>query len=263
MVVEEYARPSSLEEAYEFIAKRGGLPMGGGAWMHLHSRGAQLVVDLSALGLDYIEDRGAAIAIGAMTSVRRIETSRELEGMFGPVFSRALRHIVGVQLRNLVTAGGTVAGKFGFSDLITLLVALGAEVVLYPNKTQVLSSFIGSAREMPVLVTELLVPKGARAVFQSVRIGNNDFAILNVCASWADEQGWRIAVGARPTVAMLAVGAAESLGADKHPSAANVREAAQRAARELYFGSDIRGSGEYRRHVCETLVERAILEVAQ
>ena len=43
----------------------------------------------------------------------------------------ALRHIIGVQLRNTATVGGSVWGRFGFSDVITLLLAMDTLVVLY------------------------------------------------------------------------------------------------------------------------------------
>ena len=36
----------------------------------------------------------------------------------------AVRHIVGVQFRNCATVGGSVYGRFGFSDVLTLLLAL-------------------------------------------------------------------------------------------------------------------------------------------
>ena len=43
----------------------------------------------------------------------------------------ALRHIVGVQFRNLATVGGTAAGRYGFSDLLTLLLVLPTQITLY------------------------------------------------------------------------------------------------------------------------------------
>ena len=43
----------------------------------------------------------------------------------------ATRHIVGTQFRNLATIGGSVSGRFGFSDIWTLLLALDADVELY------------------------------------------------------------------------------------------------------------------------------------
>lgn len=49
----------------------------------------------------------------------------------------SLRHIVGVQFRNLATVGGSLWGRFGFSDVLTLLLALDAQVELPPRRTDV------------------------------------------------------------------------------------------------------------------------------
>ncbi|MFQ7552525.1 MAG: FAD binding domain-containing protein [Blautia marasmi] len=42
----------------------------------------------------------------------------------------SLRHIVGVQFRNCATVGGSIWGRFGFSDVLTMLLALDTEVEL-------------------------------------------------------------------------------------------------------------------------------------
>jgi len=263
MEISTFVRAASLDEAYTLVHEQKGFPVGGGAWSRLNARRVDLAVDLSALGLRYIRKKGSMIEIGAMSTARDIETSRELQAAFGRLFSDTAAHIVGVQMKNIVTVGGTVAGRYGFSDLNTTLLATGAEVVLYKEGTVGFDEFLSNRSNGPILIEKILVPAaGLSGAFTTVRTTVNDFPILNTAAVHSDT-GWRIAVGARPGAARLAVEAAKTLGAEKSPDSLLIGKAAEQAAAELSFGSDIRGSGEYRTAVCTTLVKRAVQEAAQ
>lgn len=263
MEIKEYVRPASLDEAYSLVVEKKGFPLGGGAWVHMNVRSVELAVDLSALKLDYIVDKGDTVEIGAMATARQIETSALLNQAFSGAFARATEHLVGVQLRNLITIGGTVAGKYGFSDLLTLLLALDAKLMLYRDKTIEIASFLTAARETPFLIEKIIVAKNALVAFQSVRVTQNDFAILNACAAFHPGKGWQIAVGARPAAARLALKAAQYLDMNRKPDEHTAKEAGRLASEEISFSSDVRGSDEYRKLVCETLVMRAIMEAAK
>ncbi|MBN2873895.1 MAG: FAD binding domain-containing protein, partial [Spirochaetales bacterium] len=119
MDIENIVRPRSLDEAYSLLAEPGAIAIGGGAWLRLGQKALATAVDLSGLGLCYIRESDKSIEIGAMATARDVETSPVLLEAFGPVFRDAVSGIVGVQMRNIVTVGGTVAGRYGFSDLNT------------------------------------------------------------------------------------------------------------------------------------------------
>jgi len=197
-----------------------------------------------------------------------------LEKTFGPMLRKAVSHIVGVQMRNIVTVGGTVAGRYGFSDLNTALLALDATVVLYRGGERSLESFLssssatsadehdGAADNLPILIEKIVIgTKSGHGAFQSVRNTTADLPILNVAAAYG-KSGWRIAVGARPGSARSAKKAMAILGTNARPELAVIREAALAAAQEMSFGNDLRGTAEYRADVCPALVRRAIAEVA-
>jgi len=261
MEIGSYTRPKSMDEAYSLVVEKRGIPIGGGAWTHMTARKAALAVDLSDLGLRYISDSSDAIEIGAMATARDIETSPLLSAGFGSLFRDAMNHIVGVQLRNVITAGGTVAGKYGFSDLLTVLAALNASLHFHGTGEVQLPEFLAAPRETPFLLEKIVIRKGAKAAFQSLRATNNDFAILNVCAAFAGGS-WRVAVGARPQAARLSEAASAALGGDAKPSPEKATRAGEAAAVELSFGEDTRGSAEYRRALCAVLVKRAVLAAA-
>lgn len=255
-----YARPKTMDEAYSLIVEQRGLPVAGGAWTQMTVKKAALAVDLSDLNLRYIRDAGDTIEIGAMTTARDVEISALLATEFGGLFKDATSHIVGVQLRNVVTAGGAIAGRYGFSDLITTLVALNAFLRFHNGGKIDLSTFLATPRE-PFLLEKIIVAKGARAAFKSLRQTRNDFAVLNACAAFADGV-WRVAVGARPAAARLSLAASELLGGEGRPSAEVTGRAGAAAAAELSFGEDTRGSAGYRSAICPVLVKRAIAEAS-
>ncbi len=261
MEISTYVRPQSLEEAYSLLADKKAFLIGGGAWSRMNARKVDLAVDLSSLDLRFIKKSGNKIEIGAMTTARDLETSSELNEAFNGLFRKALTHIVGVQMRNLITLGGTVGGKFGFSDLNTVLLALDAKVVLYKQGEVDFESYLTEKSKGPVLIEKIVLDtENVHGAYEGVRISRTDFSILNSCA--VQRKGaWRIAVGARPGGPRLSGKAAQVLGSTEKPAAESAKKAGEAAAEELDFGNDVRGTSEYRTSVCRSLVKRAIQEV--
>jgi CO/xanthine dehydrogenase FAD-binding subunit len=262
MNIQRYVRPDRIADAYDLIHKEKGVPIGGGAWTRMNRGGIDLAVDLSGLGLRYIRVKEKRAALGAMTRARDVETSKELQGAFGSLFSDAAAHIVGVQLRNIVSVGGTVSGGYGFSDLNTALLALEASVTFYREGQMPLEDYLEKRPDGARLIEEILIPMGTvKAAFQSVRKTRTDFAVLNAAVVRRPE-GWRIAVGARPGAARLSLQAARILDeeGDGGPTAEAAKRAGEAAAEELSFGKDLRGSAEYRKEISSVLVRRCVEE---
>jgi CO/xanthine dehydrogenase FAD-binding subunit len=263
MEISTFVRPRSLDEAYALLTEKKAYPLGGGAWSRMLARRVETVVDLSVLDLRYIRKTGTQIEMGAMTTARDIEVSETLREAFGPLCANTVGHIVGVQLRNIISVGGTVAGRYGFSDLNTTLLAMDAKILLYREGETDFETFLRDRRNGPFLIEKIILEtRNSRGAYQSVRNTNTDFPILNAAAGFAGGK-WRIAVGGRPGSSRLAAGAMELLGSEEKPGKDLIEKAAERAAGELTFGSDLHGSGEYRKSVCLPLVKRAITEAAK
>ena len=73
--IRQYVRAQSLDEAYELCRKKGNVVLGGMLWLKMQHRNAGTVIDLCDLGLDRIEKNEEEILIGAMVSLRDLETS--------------------------------------------------------------------------------------------------------------------------------------------------------------------------------------------
>ncbi len=254
-----YARPETVEEAYELVRKgRTNRVMGGGVWLRLQNRRIATMIDLSACGLDQIEEDETSFKIGAMVTLHQLECHEAFNEATCHVFEHSVRDVVGVQFRNLATVGGSVYGRFGFSDVLTSLLPLDTEVELVGAGIVSLASFRNMPYERDVLTHVIVHKHPYQADFEAVRRSATDFPVLNVCAaSWGD--AWHVAVGARPTKAQLVEG--KHLGLPVSFTAEELDVACDKLA-ELPMGSNMRGSERYRRHLARELGRRAILRAA-
>lgn len=253
-----YARPETVEEAYELLRKgRMNRVLGGGVWLRLQDRRISTVIDLSACGLDKVEETEDSFRIGAMVTLHQLETHEAFNDATCHVFEHAVRDIVGTQMRNCATVGGSVFGRFGFSDVLTALLALDCEVELVGAGTVSLATFANMPYERDILTHIVVRKHDYAASFAAVRRSATDFPVLNVCAARWD--GWHVAVGARPTRARLLEGERLSLPAEFTPE--QLDAACDRLA-ELPVGSNMRGSERYRRHLARELGRRVICQAA-
>ena len=80
-------------------------------------------------------------SIGAMATLRDIEMHEGLNAYAGGAIADAVKDIVGVQFRNMATVGGSIWGRFGFSDVLTIFLAMDAYVELYKGGIVPLEQF--------------------------------------------------------------------------------------------------------------------------
>ena len=245
--IRQFLCPSSLEEAYQALtAARNNTVLGGCMWLRLGRRAIGTAIDLSALGLDRITDTGDAIEIGAMASQRQLETSKLLRQQYGTLFRDAVSGIVGTQFRNTATVGGSVFGRFGFSDVLTALLALPAQVKLYHRGTVSIEEFAAMPYEKDILECIILPKQAYAASYQHMRFQATDFPVLT-CAVSCQDGVYRVSVGARPQKACLAY-------SGQTPDAQAITDS-------LNFSSNMRASADYRRKICPVLIRRALEEV--
>ena len=256
LTIDTYLRPESLEEAYEAAQKKNSVVLGGMMWLRLGNRRIGTAIDLSGLGLDQTEDTGDTWRIGAYTTLRTLETHKGLQEEFHGVLGSSVSSIVGVQFRNLATVGGSVFGRYGFSDIITTFLALDASVELYRNGIVSLEDFcrMGNVKD---ILTHIHLPKApAAAAYYAQRNTAADFPVLNVCAV-CRENTITVTAGARPLRAV-----AYRFRTDASVPAEEYAETiAGQMAENIVFASNTRASAEYRKHLCRVLVRRAVLDV--
>ena len=261
LTFDDYARPDSAAAAWTLLQEPDSALIAGGLYLRLANSRLARLISLDGCGLDTISRSDGRIRISAMVSERAIETDPALHSATGGLLNKAVRHIMGVQVRNMATIGGSVWGRYGFSDLLTALLALDATIHLHKGGEHSLERFLNVRRsgkfvrgQKAVTITVGPVKPG----WQDQRLTATDFPALNAAAV-RTTSGWRIAVGSRPGRAVLCPDAMTFLDNADDPAGA-AAEAGRRAAAELEFGSDLHGSAAYRKEIAPVLVERAIRE---
>ena len=85
---QQYIKATSIQQALELNQKRTSAILGGGCWMRLGKKNYSTLIDLSGLGLDQIEENDDEISLGAMVTLRQMETSQLLNRYFGDFLYR-------------------------------------------------------------------------------------------------------------------------------------------------------------------------------
>ncbi|MDY5612426.1 FAD binding domain-containing protein [Dysosmobacter sp.] len=245
--IKTYVRPQTLEAAWQLCQKKGSVVLGGMLWLKMQDRAVGTAIDLQDLGLDRIKETKDSYSIGAMVTLRNLETHVGLNVLTHGAMADSVKHIVGVQFRNVATVGGSIWGRFGFSDVLTLFMAIGAQVELYQGGVMTVEEFAARPRTERDLLVRVIVPKKPmKAVYLSQRNSATDFPVLT-CALCERDGGITCAVGARPAQAVCLKG----LPVDPEG-------AAEAVAGELHFGSNLRAGAEYRARICQALVRRGM-----
>ena len=258
ITIQKYVRAQSLEEAYQLNQSKRNRIVGGMMWLRLGSGGVGTAIDLCDLGLDTIEETDAQFSIGAMVPLRQLELHAGLNTYTGGAVKNAVKDIVGVQFRNMATVGGSIWGRFGFSDVLTMFLAMDCFVELYKGGLVPLEQFAGMKKDNDILVRLIVKKTPGKFVYTAMRNQRTDFPVL-ACALSQMDGTYRAVIGARPSRAMvirdekglLAQGITES----------SAKAFAEFAANTAPTGSNIRGSAAYRTHLIRVLTERAALEL--
>lgn len=269
----QYVRAQSLDEAYELYQKKPNFVLGGMLWLKMKNKTLGTAIDLCDLGLDQIDEDENEFRIGAYATLRQIETHEALNAYTHGAIAESVRHIVGVQFRNVATVGGSIWGRFGFSDVMTIFRALGAKVQLHKAGIMDLDEFAALPRTTRDVLVSVIVPKNAKGVvYLSQRNQSTDFPVLT-CAV-ANRSGRYVAViGASPYMAepvwdeegiLDGIADAKTDGnadlTDNSETNAKIDKFAEYVAEHIRFGSNIRAGAEYREMICRVLTRRAVTQ---
>jgi CO/xanthine dehydrogenase FAD-binding subunit len=118
---------------------------------------------------------------------------------------------------------------------------MDAYVELYPTGIVSLEEFAKSPYGNEILVSLIVKKKPMKIAYDTIRRQATDFPVIAVAVANWDEK-YHVTVGARPAKAAKVV-------VDQMEDAAAV-------AKEFTYGSNLRGSAEYRQHVAGVLIKR-------
>jgi len=250
ITIQKYVRAATLEEAWQLNQSRRNRVMGGMMWLRLGRGSIDTAIDLSDLGLDTITETEDAFSIGAMVTLRAIEKHEGLNSYTNNAVANAVKDIVGVQFRNMATVGGSIWGRFGFSDVLTVFLALDTYVELYKGGLVPLEAFSKMKYDNDILVRIIVKKSPCRIVYTAMRNQRTDFPVLACAVSFVNGE-YRASVGARPSRAAL-------IRSNDVPDAGTF---ASYVSEVTPTGDNLRGSAAYRTHLIKVLVERAMIEM--
>ena len=263
----DYVRAGSAAEAVSLIGEHGedAKFLAGGMsllpLMKLRLATPSVVVDLGRVrDLSYVRDGGDHLAIGALTRHRDLETSDVL-AQHCVVLQAVAAQVGDNQVRHRGTIGGSVAHGDPASDLPAALLALDATFVVQgPNGTRDLAAseffrgFLETALSPDELLIEIRVRKTGATGFAYEKFNRR-------AQDWANVGALAARVNGGTHVALVNMGGTPLRAVAVETALAQGASAAD-AAREAAVGTeppaDLNASPEYRAHLAQVLVRRAL-----
>lgn len=257
MKAKSFVSVGSWQEAYKLLkASPKNKILGGGLWLKKGNTEVDTLIDLSRLNLNKIEDKGNYLEIGSMVTQRELELSPLVKSLGGGVISYAVSQIMGPAFRNTATVGGSIYGKYGFSDLITVLLGVDVELQFYPNAKMSLDEYLAKPGFYDGILTHIRIKKDdVKAYFKKVKATAIDYPILNVCVTKGNK--YKVVVGSRP----LAATSLNKVNEYLNNGGADFDKAAELAVEEIKVGDSMATKGEYRKQLTKVYVKRGLEEV--
>lgn len=257
--IANYKKVESLEEAWTLNQKRSNKIVGGMLWLKMGKGRVQTAIDMSGLGLDKIEETETEFRIGCMATLRLLETHEGFNKYTCGAIKDALCHIVGVQFRNIATVGGSIFGRYGFSDVLTMFMAMESYVELYKGGIVPMSEFSAMKYDNDILVNIIVKKTPAKFSYMSVRNSKTDFPVITCAAAVYDDKPAVFAIGARPAKAVIVRDDENIL--NKNCNETDCNRMGKYVSERVATGTNMRASASYRKHLVGVLVKRSSLKL--
>ncbi|HYM11834.1 MAG TPA: xanthine dehydrogenase family protein subunit M [Bryobacterales bacterium] len=279
----DYAAPQSLEEAARLLASHPrALLLAGGTDLLVQLRSGRketdLVLDVKRLpelnAVSYDAARG--LTIGAAVPCYRIYGDRAVRQAY-PALAEVTSLIGGTQIQGRASIGGNLCNAAPSADCVPILIALRAACrIVGPGgarEIEVENFCTGPGRTVlkpgELLVSLHLPPperhSGARYL-RFIPRNEMDIAVAGAGAAVALEDGVfrsaRLALAAVAPTPLFVREAGEYL-AGKPVNAESIHGAAEMAKAAAKPITDMRGTADYRRHLCAVLTRRALEAAVQ
>jgi aerobic carbon-monoxide dehydrogenase medium subunit len=273
-----YHAPASIPEAIALLGEYGydAKILSGGQslipMMRFRLAQPAHIVDINRIGgLDYIQETGDRLRIGALVREADLDASEVVHARY-PLLADAIAVIADPLVRNLATICGNVAHADPANDHPAVMLAYRAEVVAEgPNGQRTIpiddffiDTFVTALEPDEVLV-ELRIPvpqPRSGGAYHKLERKVGDYAIAGVAAQLRLNEDGTVAeagialtnVGPMP----IRAGNAETALIGHSPDDTLIATAAELAAAAADPVSDLRGPADYKRAVVKTLTRRAL-----
>ena len=274
-----YFAPTDVGEALKFLAEYGekATVLAGGTDLvpriNYYELRPDNLMDIGKLGLNFIEDKGSMVVVGATTTWNQVADSTILLEKMG-VLTGAAKQGACVAVRNAGTVGGNLVNASPAGDLTAVLLALDAELFLKSSDSErtvhIQDFFTGpgkSVRKANELLIEIRipVPAGQTSFFKLGRRKAMTLSVANTCVHLVMDgnqcKNARISLGAMAPTPLRCV-KAEAFIQGKDVDAKVISDCAAEAVAESNPIDDQRATAWYRQKAGKALVARALAQAA-
>lgn len=270
----EFYEPTTLAEASRLFAEEHAQLLAGGTdiiiGMKAYTETPESVISLQKIpGLDGITTDGDSINIGAMTKVREVELSGDIQ-QHHTALAEGASEIGSIQIRNLATIGGNIAHASPAADTVAGLLVADAQVDIASadgeRSVPIDELFTGPGQTVLTpgeIITRFRLPKpasGSHYIKHKIR-EVMDLAFIGVATAVNLDNGTitdaRIGLAAVAPTPIRAT-AAENLLRGNAPTPELLEQAGEAAAAGCSPISDLRCSAEHRREMVDVLTRRTL-----
>jgi len=277
----DFEKPKTIDEAVRLLSESGGSarPLAGGTDLIVQLRvgdprvNANVVVDVKSIPelneLSYSSDKG--LTIGAAVECYKIYNDSNVKKHYPGILDSATL-IGGTQIQGRASLGGNLCNAAPSGDSIPTMVAHGAvATVTGPKGTRQIAveDVCTGPRQTSIGSEELLVsinfpangPDFGANYIRFIPRNEMDIAVAGAGVSVTVENGkftsGRVCLASvAPTPLYVEEAGGALIG--KSVGDAAIQEAAELAKAAAKPISDMRGTAEYRKHLCEVLTRRAL-----
>jgi aerobic carbon-monoxide dehydrogenase medium subunit len=260
----QYKRAGSVAEAVSLLAEGGKALSGGHSLvpaMKLRLNAPDTLVDVGRIdALKGIALEGSELVIGAGATHGAIAAS-DLVRQHVPMFAEGAAHIGDPSVRNRGTIGGSIAHADPSADWPAMVIAADATIVMQGpggsrsvKAEQFFTGLFSTALHENELITQVRVPlqPGAKMAYVKFSQPASRYAIV----------GCAVVKGADGQVRVAFSGVSEAPFRDRPAEAQlNAGQAAATAATGVSIMSDHYASEDYRRHLANVYLKRAMMAV--
>jgi CO/xanthine dehydrogenase FAD-binding subunit len=275
----DYARPGSVKEAVDLLAQHGDRArvLAGGTDLLVQLRAgvreAGVVVDVKEIPeLNEISyDSGSGLTLGAAVPCFRIYQHADIRQAY-PGLIDVASLIGGTQIQGRASLGGNLCNSAPSADALPMLIALEATCRIESaggSRDVAVEDFCTGPGKNVLQPGELLVsfhipppkPHSGAHYLRFIPRNEMDIAVagagVSVVLSNGNVESARVALAAVAPTPLFVKEAGDAL-AGQLANAESVQRAAEAAKAAAKPITDMRGTVEYRKHLCEVLTRRAL-----
>ncbi|MFW9904507.1 MAG: FAD binding domain-containing protein [Candidatus Thorarchaeota archaeon] len=267
---QEYYYPSNLEEALNLLLKESTEIIAGGTHLTTSkNRVKSNFVDITRLGLNYIEGDQQSIRVGSTTTITEMIESLIISEIGNGILTKACQLIADTPLRNVITLGGNIAGVYPWVGLPVVLLVLDAEIEIKSleetKKVPANDYFKGGKIQKGEIITEVTFPfrNDYFCQYEKFALTTVDYSWLTMAFSAKNDNGKivdpHLAVS-RITKAQRVVEVEQFLEGNSL-SNLDIKTAVATLKNSVKIVADYRSSKTYRKHLLGVLFQRILNEM--